>query len=115
MNRAADEVAQHLLQVFVWVKRWKPTHPGLQEHQAGMRGAAAQAGGLFDLADSQWYLNRELTWLEFNDSVNRLAHSLHSLGLRKSDRIAILAAPSIDAICSSAQARTYRANGPKCR
>jgi len=32
-------------------------------------GAAAQAGALFDLADSQWYLNRELTWLEFNRRV----------------------------------------------
>lgn len=28
-----------------------------------------QAGSQFDLGDSQWYLNRELTWLEFNRRV----------------------------------------------
>ena len=28
-----------------------------------------QVGSQFDLGDSQWYLNRELTWLEFNRRV----------------------------------------------
>ncbi|HEX2768012.1 MAG TPA: RNA degradosome polyphosphate kinase, partial [Geobacteraceae bacterium] len=32
-------------------------------------GASLQAGNQFDLGDSQWYLNRELTWLEFNRRV----------------------------------------------
>ena len=31
--------------------------------------ALPQADTQFDLADSQWYLNRELTWLEFNRRV----------------------------------------------
>ncbi|OGA05105.1 MAG: hypothetical protein A3H35_16305 [Betaproteobacteria bacterium RIFCSPLOWO2_02_FULL_62_17] len=38
--------------------------------------------------------SRCLTWSELNDRVNRLAHSFHALGLRKSDRIAVLATPS---------------------
>lgn len=38
--------------------------------------------------------SRRLTWSELNGRVNRLAHSLRALGLRKSDRIAVLAAPS---------------------
>ncbi len=33
---------------------------------------------------------RRLTWSELNDRVNRLAHGLSALGLRKSDRIAVL-------------------------
>ena len=32
-------------------------------------GALLQADSQFDLCDSQWYLNRELTWLEFNRRV----------------------------------------------
>ncbi len=32
-------------------------------------GASLPAGNQFDLGDSQWYLNRELTWLEFNRRV----------------------------------------------
>jgi polyphosphate kinase len=32
-------------------------------------GESLQAGNQFDLSDSQWYLNRELTWLEFNRRV----------------------------------------------
>ena len=40
--------------------------------------------------------DRRLTWSQLNDGVNRLAHGLHALGLRKSDRIAVLAAPSIE-------------------
>lgn len=39
---------------------------------------------------------RRLTWAEVNARVNRLAHSLSSLGLRKMDRIAVLAAPSAE-------------------
>jgi len=39
---------------------------------------------------------RRLTWPELNDRVNRLAHSLNMLGLRKSERIAVLAAPSAE-------------------
>ncbi len=31
--------------------------------------AGAPVAGLFDLSDSEWYLNRELTWLEFNRRV----------------------------------------------
>ncbi len=31
--------------------------------------------------------DRRLTWSEFNDSVNRLAHGLQGLRLRKGDRI----------------------------
>ncbi|MSQ53391.1 MAG: hypothetical protein EXR28_16085 [Betaproteobacteria bacterium] len=40
--------------------------------------------------------SRQLTWTELNQRVNRLAHSFHALGLRKSDRIAVLAAPSTE-------------------
>ena len=32
-------------------------------------GASLLPGSQFDLGDSQWYLNRELTWLEFNRRV----------------------------------------------
>jgi len=37
--------------------------------QAKRPGVAAETGSPFDLGDSQWYLNRELTWLEFNRRV----------------------------------------------
>lgn len=37
-----------------------------------------------------------LTWSELNSRVNRLAFSLNELGLRKRDRIAVLAAPSAE-------------------
>ena len=33
------------------------------------RPAAQKSDELFDLGDSQWYLNRELTWLDFNRRV----------------------------------------------
>jgi polyphosphate kinase len=33
------------------------------------KGGAPQSAEQFDLNDSQWYLNRELTWLEFNRRV----------------------------------------------
>jgi len=33
------------------------------------KGGAPQPESSFDLSDSQWYLNRELTWLEFNRRV----------------------------------------------
>jgi acyl-CoA synthetase (AMP-forming)/AMP-acid ligase II len=39
-----------------------------------------------------------LTWSRFNERVNLLANSLTTLGLKKSDRIAILAAPCIEAV-----------------
>lgn len=39
---------------------------------------------------------RCLTWSELNDRVNRLAHGLLALGLRKSDRVAVLSAPSVE-------------------
>lgn len=39
---------------------------------------------------------RSLTWSGLNDRANRLAHGLLGLGLRKSDRIAVLAAPSAE-------------------
>jgi polyphosphate kinase len=34
-----------------------------------VKGTAPELDGQFDLSDSQWYLNRELTWLEFNRRV----------------------------------------------
>lgn len=39
---------------------------------------------------------RRLTWSELNARVNRLANALSALGLRKTDRIAVLAAPSAE-------------------
>jgi acyl-CoA synthetase (AMP-forming)/AMP-acid ligase II len=39
-----------------------------------------------------------LTWLELNDSVNRLANGLRALGLQKGDRLAILCAPSVEVV-----------------
>jgi hypothetical protein len=41
-NRAADEVAQHLLQIFVGMKGRQQTHPRLQEHEASVSGTATQ-------------------------------------------------------------------------
>ncbi len=46
-----------------------------------------------------------LTWAAFNQRVNLLAHGLSDMGLRKSERIAILAAPCIEV------AETYFAAG----
>ncbi len=40
--------------------------------------------------------SRQLSWRAFNERVNRLAHGFSGLGLGKSERIAILAAPSIE-------------------
>lgn len=39
-----------------------------------------------------------LTWSEFNDQVNRLAHGLLALGLKKGDPIAILSAACLEVI-----------------
>src|ERR1035437_6507688 len=41
---------------------------------------------------------RSMTWSELNDRVNRLAHGLTELGLRKSDRIAFLLASSAEVV-----------------
>ena len=41
---------------------------------------------------------KRLTWLELNNRINRLAHSLSALGLKKGDRIGILCAPSPEVV-----------------
>ena len=54
--------------------------------------AAASVAPAFDLADSQWYLNRELTWLEFNSRVLHEAEDERTPLLERLKFIAIVSA-----------------------
>ncbi len=51
---------------------------------------ATENDGLFDLNDSQWYLNRELTWLEFNRRVLHEAEDSRTPLLERLKFIAIV-------------------------
>jgi len=50
--------------------------------------AHADGSHVFDLSDSQWYLNRELTWLEFN---NRVLHEAEDKRTPLLERVKFLA------------------------
>jgi polyphosphate kinase len=54
--------------------------------------AGAESPPPFDLADSQWYLNRELTWLEFNKRVLHEADDPRTPLLERLKFIAIVSA-----------------------
>lgn len=54
--------------------------------------SAILAAPAFDLTDSQWYLNRELTWLEFNSRVLHEAEDLRTPLLERLKFIAIVSA-----------------------
>ena len=56
------------------------------------KGAAPQAESRFDLNDSRWYLNRELTWLEFNCRVLHEAEDERTPLLERLKFIAIVSA-----------------------
>ena len=53
-------------------------------------GEAVAAAPVFDLGDSQWYLNRELTWLEFNQRVLHEAEDSRTPLLERLKFIAIV-------------------------
>lgn len=57
---------------------------------AGQGGIPAAPG--FDLNDSEWYLNRELTWLEFNQRVLHEAEDIRTPLLERLKFIAIVSA-----------------------
>ncbi|HEX9080198.1 MAG TPA: hypothetical protein VF795_11445, partial [Desulfuromonadaceae bacterium] len=73
------------------VKPVKAKSKGAQKSAA--EGAAeAPAAQTFDLTDSQWYLNRELTWLEFNRRVLHEAEDERTPLLERLKFIAIVSA-----------------------
>ncbi len=55
-------------------------------------GAAPHTDNQFDLGDSQWYLNRELTWLEFNRRVLHEAEDERTPLLERLKFLAIVSA-----------------------
>jgi polyphosphate kinase len=62
--------------------------PGTVRHGAKI----TESSPAFDLADSQWYLNRELTWLEFNKRVLHEAEDERTPLLERLKFIAIVSA-----------------------
>ncbi|MDA8429269.1 MAG: polyphosphate kinase 1 [Geobacteraceae bacterium] len=53
---------------------------------------SVQSTSSFDLTDCEWYLNRELTWLEFNQRVLREAENLRTPLLERLKFVAIVSA-----------------------
>ena len=64
----------------------------VKKQAAKVKDGAAQAESPFDLNDSQWYLNRELTWLEFNRRVLHEAIDERTPLLERLKFIAIMSA-----------------------
>ena len=65
---------------------------GKRKAAAAATPAAVAAATDFDLGDSQWYLNRELTWLEFNQRVLHEAEDPRTPLLERLKFIAIVSA-----------------------
>ncbi|HEY3307416.1 MAG TPA: polyphosphate kinase 1 [Desulfuromonadaceae bacterium] len=70
----------------------KLVKPKAAKAKASVVGAPAPNAELFDLNDSQWFLNRELTWLEFNRRVLHEAEDLRTPLLERLKFIAIVSA-----------------------
>lgn len=51
------------------VAKGKKSKSSKASEAAGKQAPVVEATPCFDLTESQWYLNRELTWLEFNSRV----------------------------------------------
>ena len=62
------------------------------KHPSKVKDAPAEIESPFDLSDSQWYLNRELTWLEFNRRVLHEATDERTPLLERLKFIAIVSA-----------------------
>ncbi len=76
----------------VKVKGAKPK-PGNNKSAMKKKNPASQKSAeLFDLGDSQWYLNRELTWLEFNRRVLHEAEDERTPLLERLKFLAIVSA-----------------------
>jgi polyphosphate kinase len=74
----------------VKLKAVKPK--AVKKHSVKGKKHAPESGSEFDLNDSQWYLNRELTWLEFNRRVLNEATDERTPLLERLKFIAIVSA-----------------------
>ncbi|MBK5275869.1 MAG: RNA degradosome polyphosphate kinase, partial [Desulfuromonadales bacterium] len=85
-------------------KQKNAAKPGSEEAVSGKSRSRKKAGPtseatavaadtqVFDLSDSQWYLNRELTWLEFNQRVLHEAEDSRTPLLERVKFLAIVSA-----------------------